>query len=302
MEASSGPVTILWDYENCPAPKRTGDRSISGTAIVRRLREAFSHLGPIVEIKAFGNASTIPAELREELQTSAVSIVDAIAVNKRKDLVDKMIFSHMFCFALDHKPPATVVLIAGDVDYALPLAALSLRKYFVVLVLPPNVKVSQHLQGSAHQIYYWWDVLFPQQPVEQIANELRLSATIEKNKNKEKEGAQGQLQPQQQQTHVGSPGHDTTDAALPEPLTGASGLHLRDLCRVLLNMEEAGDPKPLVSRVGVTLKDQYPQLFQKGILTELLEVAQEEGLVKISGEKPRHYCVFDPHVLEKYLK
>eukprot|EP01122_Echinamoeba_exundans_P005721 TRINITY_DN1587_c0_g1_i1.p1 TRINITY_DN1587_c0_g1~~TRINITY_DN1587_c0_g1_i1.p1 ORF type:complete len:309 (+),score=40.77 TRINITY_DN1587_c0_g1_i1:37-927(+) len=295
MENSSGPVTILWDYENCPAPKRSGDRSISGTTIVRRLREAFSHLGPIVEIKAFGNASTIPAELREELQTSAVSIVDAISVNKRKDLVDKMIFSHMFCFALDHKPPATVVLIAGDVDYALPLAALGLRKYFIVLVLPPNVKVAQHLQGNAHQVYYWWDVLFPQQPSDQVTAQLRLSASIEK------QARLSDATIATTQTAQGS----TSSAAVPasDPVAmDSGGLHLRDLCTVLLNLEEAGDSTPLVSKVGLTLKETFPGLFQKGILPELLEAAEMERLVRIEGQKPRHYCVFDPQVLENYIK
>lgn len=285
MDSSSGPVTILWDYENCPAPKRTGDRSISGTTIVRRLREAFSHLGPIVEIKAFGNASTIPAELREELQTSAVSIVDAISVNKRKDLVDKMIFSHMFCFALDHKPPATVVLIAGDVDYALPLAALSLRKYFVVLVLPPNARVSHHLQGNANQVFYWRDVLFPQQQDATLEYQLSGGSDSTKRQSNSSSSASGS-----------SPSSPHLAAAQTMP-----GLHLQDLCRVLLDMEEAGDPKPLVSKVGIVLKETYPQLFQKGILPDLLEAAEERGLVKIAGEKPKHYCIFEPEVLEKHI-
>jgi hypothetical protein len=217
-------------------------------------------------------------------------------VNKRKDLVDKMIFSHMFCFALDHKPPATVVLIAGDVDYALPLAALGLRKYFIVLVLPPNVKVSQHLQGNAHQVYYWWDVLFPQQPSDQLTAQLRLSASIDKQR-KAADNATGQAS-----TSSSIPPPLLSPAAIDPATIDSGGLHLRDLCTVLLNLEEAGDSTPLVSKVGLTLKETFPGLFQKGILPELLEAAELEGLVRIEGQKPRHYCVFDPKVLENYVE
>lgn len=156
-----GPVTVLWDYENCPAP--AAERAyIDGTTIVERLCSEFLKFGPIVEVKTFGNVSTIRAALREELQTSAVTVIDAQSVDKRKDLVDKMIFTHMFCFALDHPPPATIVLISGDVDYALPLAMLKLRLYHIVLVKPSGRNVNPKLLGIAHEIYDWEDLLFPE--------------------------------------------------------------------------------------------------------------------------------------------
>jgi two-component system chemotaxis sensor kinase CheA len=82
--ATCGPVTILWDYENCPAPSRQRTH-LTGTALVQRLRSAFRSLGPIVEVKAFANASAIPAAMREELQTSAVTVVDAIAAQAERD-------------------------------------------------------------------------------------------------------------------------------------------------------------------------------------------------------------------------
>ena len=45
-----------------------------------RLREQFAAYGAILSIKAFANSVTIPATLREELQTSAVAVVDAVSV------------------------------------------------------------------------------------------------------------------------------------------------------------------------------------------------------------------------------
>ncbi|KAI6111500.1 hypothetical protein EDD17DRAFT_1469751 [Pisolithus thermaeus] len=46
----------------------------------------------------------------------------------------------MFAFAVDHPPPAAVILVAGDRDYAYALSTLRLRNYKVVLITPraPN--------------------------------------------------------------------------------------------------------------------------------------------------------------------
>ena len=74
------PLHILWDYENCPRPSPKGARELTGTQIVSRLREQFAAYGAILSIKAFANSVTIPATLREELQTSAVAVVDAVSV------------------------------------------------------------------------------------------------------------------------------------------------------------------------------------------------------------------------------
>ncbi|KAI6006046.1 hypothetical protein EDD15DRAFT_2567286 [Pisolithus albus] len=42
----------------------------------------------------------------------------------------------MFAFAVDHPPPATVILVSGDRDYAYALSTLRLRNYKVVLITP----------------------------------------------------------------------------------------------------------------------------------------------------------------------
>jgi len=150
---------------------------LNGTTLVQRLRRAFLKLGPIVEIKAFANVSTITTDMREELQTSAVTVIDAISLEKRKDLVDKMIFCHMFSFALDHPAPCTIVLISGDVDYALPLAALNMRHYKIVLVLPPKRAVNPKLLGVADHIFHWEDILYPEQLTATVPKQNKTIAT-----------------------------------------------------------------------------------------------------------------------------
>jgi hypothetical protein len=76
-------------------------------------------------------------------------------------LVDKMLVVHMFCTALDNPAPATIVLISGDIDFALPLAALRLRRYHIVLMLPEGRPVNVMLKASAHRVCVLNDLLFP---------------------------------------------------------------------------------------------------------------------------------------------
>ena len=71
----------------------------------------------IREFKAFcdiasRNVPVSPA-LRSSLQCAHVSFLDASSTELRKDLADKMLVVHLFAFALDHAPPATIVLISG---------------------------------------------------------------------------------------------------------------------------------------------------------------------------------------------
>ena len=55
----------------------------------------------------------------------------------------------MLAFAVDHPSPATIILIAGDRDYAYAVSTLKLRKYQIILVVPsPNTSPSLESQAS----------------------------------------------------------------------------------------------------------------------------------------------------------
>src|SRR5205807_562072 len=56
----------------------------------------------------------------------------------------------MLAFAIDHDSPATIILIAGDRDYAYAMSTLRHRQYTVVLIVPsgPNISQSLHFQAS----------------------------------------------------------------------------------------------------------------------------------------------------------
>jgi hypothetical protein len=61
----------------------------------------------------------------------------------------------MLAFAIDHGSPATIVLIAGDRDYAYAMSTLRLRQYTVVLIVPSSPHTSQSLKSQASVVVDW---------------------------------------------------------------------------------------------------------------------------------------------------
>jgi hypothetical protein len=61
----------------------------------------------------------------------------------------------MLAFAIDHESPATIVLIAGDRDYAYAMSTLRLRQYTVVLIVPSSPHTSQSLKSQASVVVDW---------------------------------------------------------------------------------------------------------------------------------------------------
>ncbi|KAI6109885.1 limkain-b1-type NYN domain-containing protein, partial [Pisolithus sp. B1] len=127
-------VAIFWDFENCCPPSTQG----LGYDIANNIGRIARIFGSVTTFRAYLDISSQPSKstaLRSELQLSGVSVVDC-PHNGKKDVVDKMAIVDMFAFAVDHPPPATVILVAGDRDYAYALSTLRLRNYKVVLITP----------------------------------------------------------------------------------------------------------------------------------------------------------------------
>ena len=60
----------------------------------------------------------------------------------------------MLAFAIDHHSPATVILVAGDRDYAYAMSTLRLRRYNVVLIVP-SANVPESLMSQASVVIDW---------------------------------------------------------------------------------------------------------------------------------------------------
>jgi hypothetical protein len=61
----------------------------------------------------------------------------------------------MITFAVDNPSPATIILIAGDRDYAYAISTLRLRQYTVVLIVPPAPNIPQSLESQASVVVDW---------------------------------------------------------------------------------------------------------------------------------------------------
>ncbi|KAJ7219081.1 NYN domain-containing protein [Mycena pura] len=126
-------VAIFWDYENCHAPS-----NVSGHEVVSGIRNVAHRYGSVKYFKAYmeiTDARTFnrALSLRSELQSSGVSLTDC-PHNGRKDVADQMIMVDMLAYAMDHPPPATLLLISSDRDFSYAVAVLRLRKYDIVVI------------------------------------------------------------------------------------------------------------------------------------------------------------------------
>ncbi|KAL2344804.1 hypothetical protein Fmac_006089 [Flemingia macrophylla] len=150
-----GPVAILWDIENCPVPSDVRPEDVAGN-IRMALRVHPVIRGAVMMFSAYGDFNSFPRRLREGCQRTGVKLIDV--PNGRKDAADKAILVDMFLFALDNRPPSSIMLISGDVDFAPALHILGQRGYTVILVIPSWVGVSSALCNAGKFVWDWLSV------------------------------------------------------------------------------------------------------------------------------------------------
>ena len=147
-----GPVAILWDIENCPVPIDVRPEDVAGN-IRMALRVHPFITGAVTLFSAYGDFNAFPRRLRVGCQRTGVKLVDV--PYGRKDAADKAILVDMFLFALDNRPPSSILLISGDVDFAPALHILGQRGYTVITVIPFRVGVSSALTNAGRFVWDW---------------------------------------------------------------------------------------------------------------------------------------------------
>ncbi|XP_062202353.1 uncharacterized protein LOC133904809 isoform X2 [Phragmites australis] len=147
-----GPVAIFWDIENCSVPSDVRPEEVAGN-IRMALRQHPVVKGAVTMLSAYGDFNAFPRRLREGCQRTGVKLVDV--PNGRKDAADKAILVDMFLFALDNRPPSSIMLISGDVDFAPALHVLGQRGYTIVLAIPSSVTISSALSSAGNFTWDW---------------------------------------------------------------------------------------------------------------------------------------------------
>ncbi|CAK9860611.1 unnamed protein product [Sphagnum jensenii] len=147
----NGNVAILWDIENCSVPVEVNAEDVAGN--IRYALQDHPQIGAVTMFSAYGDFNHFPRKVREGCQRTGVNLIDV--PNGKKDASDKAILVDMFLFALDNRPPSTIFLITGDVDFAPALHKLGQRGYMVVLVVPDGVGVSSALRAAGNYVWDW---------------------------------------------------------------------------------------------------------------------------------------------------
>ncbi|KII88733.1 hypothetical protein PLICRDRAFT_54561 [Plicaturopsis crispa FD-325 SS-3] len=147
-------VAIFWDQSCHPATH------LSGAALVDNIRRRALQYGNITVFKTYiSNISDLsisaePTILRNELQTSGVTLVDV----KGKTELSSMMTVDIFAFAVDNPSPATLILISGSNDFAYAASILRCRRYRVVVITPSEYHYN--LKYRASTVLNWYsDVL-----------------------------------------------------------------------------------------------------------------------------------------------
>ncbi|KAJ1451495.1 hypothetical protein M885DRAFT_529519 [Pelagophyceae sp. CCMP2097] len=120
-------VVVLWDMATCP-PTDAVRSAKAIKAVMRRF-------GTVRDFRALGGdaAMQFGVSTRQALMDVGLSFVD---VSKYSPSEDSAAVLELFCMALDHRAPATIVAVTGDRSVDVALRQLVDRKYHVVTVAP----------------------------------------------------------------------------------------------------------------------------------------------------------------------
>ncbi|GFZ19583.1 putative endonuclease or glycosyl hydrolase [Actinidia rufa] len=142
----------LKDIEDCPVASDVRPEDVAGNIRMALLVHPVIK-GAVTMFSAYGNFNAFPRRLREGCQRTGIKLIDV--PNGRKDAADKAILVDMFLFVLDNPSPSSIMLIYGDVDFALALYILGQRGYTVILVIPYGVGVSSALSNAGRFVWDW---------------------------------------------------------------------------------------------------------------------------------------------------
>lgn len=145
-------ISIWWDIENCHVPKDVDPHYIAQNITAALHRASLN--GPI-EIQVFGDTMILPHSTQRALSDTGITLNHVPRGNK--DAADKAILVAMLLWALDNPPPANILLISGDGDFANALHRLRLKTYSILLAVPAQF-VKPALTGAAKKLWFWKDM------------------------------------------------------------------------------------------------------------------------------------------------
>lgn len=144
-----GRVAIFWDIENCAVPSDMRPGDVAGN-ISMGLRTHPTTKGSMTTFSAYGDFTAIPRRVAKGCHGRGVKLLHV-----NSDAVHNTILVDMFHFALRNPSPSSILLISGNVEFALALHTLGRRGYTIILVIPSKVGVPSALSNAANFLWDW---------------------------------------------------------------------------------------------------------------------------------------------------
>lgn len=146
-----GIISFFWDIENVPIPKAQKPFDI-----VQRIREKLIVQSGLREysFSCYCNSTTISQENQLSLFHANVRIIHV--PDRKPGAVDRQIMLELDRFERAHQPPATIVLISGDIDFVGKLSDLRHQAGFHVIVIH-NKPAKSELKATVNA-HYAWDI------------------------------------------------------------------------------------------------------------------------------------------------
>ncbi|CAF1301515.1 unnamed protein product [Didymodactylos carnosus] len=158
-------ISFFWDIENCSIPRKQ-----SPFDIVQRIRNLLivSHGLREIGFNCYCDCTTISKDNQISLSHANVRIVHV--PDSKPGAVDRCILLDLDRFERAHKPPATVVLISGDIDFVGKLSDLRHQAGFHVIVIH-NLPAKAELKATVNA-HYDWSMFTKSEINQQISNSM----------------------------------------------------------------------------------------------------------------------------------
>jgi len=142
-------VIFFWDIENVSIPK--GQKPFD---IVQRIRQKFVNEPGLQEVdfSCYCNSNTISPENQQSLYQATVRIIHV--PDRKPGAADRQIMLDLDRFERIHSPPATIVLISGDIDFVNKLSDLRHHAGYRVIVIH-NKPAKEELKSTVNAHYPW---------------------------------------------------------------------------------------------------------------------------------------------------
>ncbi|XP_017774585.1 PREDICTED: meiosis arrest female protein 1 isoform X2 [Nicrophorus vespilloides] len=122
------PIGVFWDIENCHVPKNK-----SASSIVQRIRDCFFEGHREAEFIVACDIRKENPQIIQDLNDAQVNMIHVLCTSK--NAADEKLRQSLRRFAETHPPPATVILISGDINFAADLSDLRYRKKITVILI-----------------------------------------------------------------------------------------------------------------------------------------------------------------------